>query len=75
MYPNSASERMGADSGAVLERWSGWSRLKTLRMGMAVDEWSIFSPDGEGDRPTGEAMDDGCRKSSRFMGSPGLEME
>jgi hypothetical protein len=44
-------------------------------MGMAVDEWSIFSPDGEGERPTGEAMDDGWRKSSRFMGSPGLEME
>jgi hypothetical protein len=66
---------MGADSGAVLDRRSGWSRLKTFRMGMAVDEWSIFSSDGDGDRPTGEAMDDGWRKSSRIMGSPGLEME
>jgi hypothetical protein len=64
---------MGAYKGAVLDRWPGWSRLKTLRMGMAVDELSIFSEDGEGDRPTGEAMDDGCRKSSRFIGSPGLE--
>lgn len=30
---------------------------------------NIFSPDGEGERPAGEAIEEGTRKSSRFIGS------
>lgn len=35
----------------------------------AFPELPIFSPDGEGDRPAGEAIEVGRIKSSRFMGS------
>lgn len=36
---------------------------------MALWELAIFSPDGDGDRPAGEAIDVGVMKSSKFMGS------
>jgi len=35
----------------------------------ALAELAIFSPNGEGERPAGEAMEVGRMKSSRFIGS------
>jgi hypothetical protein len=42
---------------------------------MALAELATFSPNDEGERPAGEAMEVGRMKSSRFMGSMVVVME
>src|ERR1700712_3601565 len=79
-YPNSGSRlRVGATIGAVLDSNKSCSILFDFRIAMADAtaflEFIIFSPDGEGERPAGDAIEVGTRKSSRFMGSEELVVE
>jgi hypothetical protein len=65
---------MGATIGAVRERCDDdGSEVKIcFLIGIAVLEFIIFSPEGEGERAAGEAIECGTRKSSKFMGSPAI---
>ena len=62
---------VGADAREMCK--SSSPRLLCFLIGMAEAvvplELGIFSPDGKGERPAGEAIEVGRMKSSRFIGS------